>query len=140
MSAEQNKALIRRGFEEGMNQHNLSVFDGLLAPNYVNHNMPAPAPGPEGMKQVLAMFLTAFPDFQVTIEDAIAEGDRVATRGTWRGTHKGDFMGIPATGKSVSVSYCDIWRFENGKAVENWVQMDMLGLMQQLGVAPGPGQ
>ena len=86
------------------------------------------------------MFLTAFPDFHVTLEDVIAEGDKVASRGVWRGTHQGNFMGIPATGKSVAVSYSDIWRFENGKAVENWVQMDMLGLMQQLGVAPAPGQ
>jgi steroid delta-isomerase-like uncharacterized protein len=140
MSAEQNKALVRRGFEEGMNQHNLNVFDELLAPNYVNHNMPAPAPGPEGFRQVVSMFLTAFPDFHVTLEDVIADGDKVATRGTWRGTHQGEFMGIPATGKSVAVSYSDIWRIENGRAVENWVQMDMLGLMQQLGVAPAPGQ
>jgi steroid delta-isomerase-like uncharacterized protein len=140
MSAESNKALVRRGFEEGMNQHNMNAFDEVMAPNYVNHNMPAPGPGPEGFKAVISMFLSAFPDFRVTIEDAIAEGDKVATRGTWQGTHQGDFMGIPATGKPVAVSYCDIWRLENGKAVENWVQMDMLGLMQQLGVAPASEQ
>ncbi|HXV43961.1 MAG TPA: ester cyclase [Anaerolineae bacterium] len=139
MSAEQNKTLVRRGFEEGMNQRNLNIFDELLNPNYVNHNMPTPAPGTEGFKQVISMFFSAFPDFHVTVEQVIAEGDKVATRGTWRGTHKGDFMGIPATGKSVAVSYSDIWRVENGRAVENWVQMDMLGLMQQLGVAPAPG-
>jgi steroid delta-isomerase-like uncharacterized protein len=140
MSAEQNKTLIRRGFEEGINQRKFDYFDQALAPTYINHNMPAPAPGPEGFKQVIAMFINAFPDMQITVEDAIAEGDKVATRGTWRGTHKGDFMSIPATGKSVAVSYSDIWRVENGRAVENWVQMDMLGLMQQLGVAPAPGQ
>ncbi len=140
MSTEQNKALVRRGFEEGINQGKLDYFDQVLAPTYVNHNMPAPGPGPEAFKQVLAMFLKAFPDMHITVEDVITEGDKVATRGTWRGTHKGDFMGIPATGKSVSVTYSDIWRFENGQAVENWVQMDMLGLMQQLGVAPAPGQ
>jgi steroid delta-isomerase-like uncharacterized protein len=139
MSAEQNKALVRRVFEESINKHNLNVFDELLAPNYVNHNMPTPAPGPEGLKQVVSMFLTAFPDFHVTLEDVIAEGDKVASRGVWRGTHQGNFMGIPATGKSIAVSYSDIWRIENGRAVENWVQMDMLGLMQQLGVAPAPG-
>lgn len=138
MSAEQNKVLVRRGFEDGINKHNLNVFDDLLAPTYVNHNMPAPGPGPEAFKQVLAMFVSAFSDFRVRVEDIIAEGDKVATRGTWSGTHKGDFMGIPATGKAVNVTYSDLWRFENGKAVENWVQMDMLGLMQQLGVAPAP--
>lgn len=81
MSAEQNKALVRRVFEESINKHNLNVFDELLASNYVNHNMPTPAPGPEGLKQVVSMFLTAFPDFQVTVEDMIAEGNKVATRG-----------------------------------------------------------
>ena len=140
MSADQNKALIQRGFEEGINQQKLNVFDELLAPNYVNHNMPAPGPGAEGFKQIISMFIDAFPDFQVMVEDMIAEGDKVATRGTWTGTHKGDFMGIPATGKSVVVTYTDLWRFENGKAVENWVQMDMVGMMQQLGVMPAPGQ
>ena len=140
MSAEQNKALVRRVFEEGINKHNLNVFDELLASNYVNHNMPMPAPGPEGLKQVVSMFLASFSNFQITLEDVIADGDKVATRGTWRGTHQGNFMGIPATGKSVVVSYSDIWYIENGRAVENWVQMDMLGLMQQLGVAPAPGQ
>ncbi|MBI1876935.1 MAG: ester cyclase, partial [Chloroflexi bacterium] len=75
MSAEQNKALIRRFFEEGINQNKPSVFDETLAPNYVNHNMPVPAPGPEGIKQVISMFFIAFPDFRVMVEDAIAEGD-----------------------------------------------------------------
>ena len=137
---EHNKALIRRGFEEGISKGNLKVFEDIIAPNYVNHNMPAPAPGVEGFKQVIGMFRTAFPDMQVTVEDEVAERDRVATRGVMRGTHKGEFMGVPATGKQVAVQYIDIWRLENGKAVENWVQMDMLGMMQQLGVIPPPGQ
>jgi steroid delta-isomerase-like uncharacterized protein len=140
MSADQNKALIHRLFEEGINKGNLGVVDEVIAPNYVNHDLPAPAPGAEGFKQIIAMFRTAFPDLHITDEDVIAEGDKVAKRGEWRGTHQGDFMGIPATGKSVAVSYSDIWRIENGQAVENWVQMDMLGLMQQLGVAPAPEQ
>ncbi len=139
MSLEQNKALVRRGFEEGMNQQQLDIFDDLLTPQYVNHNMPAPAPGPDGFKQVMGMFISAFPDFHIQIEDILAEGDRVASRGVWSGTHQGDFMGIPATGKQVSVAYIDFWRLENGLAVENWVQMDMIGLMQQLGVMPAPG-
>lgn len=138
MSMEENKAIIRRGFEEGVVQGNLDVMNEIIAPNYVNHNFPGGA-GPEGFKQTIMMFKSAFPDMGLTIEDMIAEGDRVATRGTWTGTHRGDFMGIPATGKHVRISYSDIWRLENGKAVENWVQMDILGLMQQLGVAPAPG-
>lgn len=85
------------------------------------------------------MFLAGFPDLRVVIEDEIAEGDRVVTRGQMQGTHQGDFLGIPATGKRIDIAYIDIWRLENGKAVENWVQMDMLGMMQQLGVAPARG-
>jgi steroid delta-isomerase-like uncharacterized protein len=140
MSTEQNKAIVRRVFEEAVNQGNLALADELLASDYVNHDMPAPAPGVEGYKQVIAMFRSAFPDMVVTLEDVIADGDRVSTRGHFEGTHRGDFMGIPATGKKVSVSYIDIWRLENGKGRENWVQMDLLGMMQQLGVVPGPGQ
>lgn len=85
------------------------------------------------------MFKAGFPDLHATVETAIAEGDQVATRGYITGTHKGPFMNIPPTSKSIKVTYTDIWRIENGKAVENWVQMDMLGLMQQLGVIPTPG-
>src|SRR5437588_801004 len=106
-----------------MNQKNLDVFAELLAPHYVNHNMPAPAPGAERLKQVMALFVQGFPDFHLTIEDMIAEGDEVAKRGYFTGTHDGEFMNIPATRKQVKVSYMDIWRMENGKAVENWVQL-----------------
>jgi predicted ester cyclase len=102
--------------------------------------MPAPAPGPAGFKQVIGMFHTAFPDLHITIEDEFGAGDKVGTRGSMTGTHQGEFMGIPATNKSVKVSYIDLWRVENGKFVENWVQLDMLGLMQQLGVVPAPEQ
>ncbi len=140
MSTEANKARLRRGFEEGLNQKKLDVFDELLAPNYVNHTMPAPAPGPAGFKQVLQMFLTAFPDMHLTLEDVFGEGNTVGSRGYFTGTHQGEFMGIPATNKSIKVPYIDLWRTENGLFVENWVQMDMLGLMQQLGVVPAPEQ
>ena len=80
------------------------------------------------------MFRTAFPDFKVIIEDEVVCGDHVATRGSFSGTHTGEFMGIPPTGRSFHCTYSDIWRLEHGKGRENWVQMDMLGLMQQLGV------
>jgi len=133
-----NKSLIHRIFEEGMNQNKLSVLDELIAPNYVNHNFPVPAPGAAGFKMVVGMFNAGFPDLRVTIEDAVAEGDRVSTRGYFSGTHKGAFNGIPATDKPVKVAYIDIWRLENGKAVENWVQLDMVGLLQQIGAMPAP--
>jgi steroid delta-isomerase-like uncharacterized protein len=140
MSTESNKTLIRRFFEQGMNKRDLNVLDEVVASSYVNHDMPAPGPGPEGLKAVLGMFTEAFPDMQVTLADVLGEGEKVVTRGSWKGTHKGPFMGVPATGKAVDVKFMDLWRFENGKAVENWVQMDLLGLMQQLGVVPAPGR
>src|SRR5438132_12118030 len=118
MSTEENKAVVRRLIEEGMNKKDVRVFDELLAPNYVNYNFPAPAPGAEGFKQVIGMFQTAFPDMHVMVEDAVAEGDKVATRGYFTGTHRGAFMGIPATGKQFKISYSDVWRVENGKLVE----------------------
>ena len=138
MSVEQNKTIIRRGFEEGINQNKLHIFADVIGPTYVNHSMPTPVPGPEGFKMVIGMFRAAFPDLHITLEDVLGDGDKVTTRGYFTGTHQGDFNGIPATGKKVKVSYIDMWRIENGKAAENWVQMDMIGLMQQLGVMPTP--
>ena len=139
MSTAGNKALVHRVFEEGINQNNARLIDEAIGATYVNHNMPTPALGPEGFRQIIGMFQAGFPDMKVTVEDAIAEGNKVATRGYFTGTHRGAFMGIPATGKTIKVSYSDVWRVENGKLVENWVQMDQLGIMQQLGVIPTPG-
>ena len=136
--SEQNKALVRRVFES-MSKGDLSMMDEVISPEYKNYNMPTPAPGAEGLKQLIGAFRSGFPDFKVDLEQVLADGDRVITQGVWTGTHQGEFMGIPATGKPISVGYIDIWRFVDGKAVENWVQMDMVGMMQQLGVAPaGP--
>ena len=139
MSTQENKALVRRIFEEGINQNQPSIFDELIAPSYVNYDFPAPTQGPDGFKMVIGMFRAAFPDMRVTLEEELAEDDKVITRGYFTGTHKGDFQGIPPTGKQIRVKYIDVWRITNGKMVENWVQMDQLGLMQQLGVIPTPG-
>ena len=139
MSTEENKALGRRIFEEGINQNQPSVFDELIAPSYVNYDFPAPTQGVEGFKMVIGMFRAAFPDMRVILEEELAEDDKVITHGYFTGTHKGDFQGIPPTGKQIKVKYIDVWRVESGKLVENWVQMDQLGLMQQLGVIPTPG-
>ena len=138
MAAEAAAIVVRRMFGEGVNQKNLAVFDEVLAPNYVNYSFPAPAPGPEGFKQVMGMFFQAFPDIHETTEEVIAEGEKVAVRGYFTGTHNGEFMNIPATGKQIKVPYIAMYRLENGKVVENWVQMDQLGMMQQLGVIPTP--
>lgn len=140
MPTDDYKEKVRRGFEEGMNRQNFALFEEYLAPNYVNHSLPAPMPGPQGFILVVQGFFSAFPDFRVTLEDIVAEGNLVSTRGYMSGTHQGDFQGIPPTGKTVKVAYCDLWRGENGQLVENWVQLDMLGMLQQLGVIPAPSQ
>src|SRR5712692_4883136 len=114
MSTEQNKATIHRLFEDGLNKNNLHVLDEIIAPNFVNHDFPAPTPGAEGFKMTVGMFLTAFPDLHVTTEDSLAEGDKVMRRGHITGTHQGAFMGVPPTGKKVTIKYIDEWRLENG--------------------------
>lgn len=136
MSTEGNKALDRRLIEEGISKGNMAVLEELIDRNVNDHSLaPLGLPnGLEGVKQFTKIFLSAFPDLHFTIEDVIAEGDRVVTRSTWSGTNKGDFMGMPATNKPVKVSGVDITRWVNGKAVEHWAVQDMMGLMHQLGV------
>ena len=139
MSTKDNKALVRRTYDV-INKRNLKAIDELVDPNYVGH-IPAfpPVQGIEGLQQVFSTYLTAFPDMTGTIEDLIAEGDKVAARLTFRGTHTGPMMGIPPTGKQVTLSAMNIFRVANGKFVEQWVNSDDLGLMQQLGVIPTQG-
>ena len=134
MSTQDNKALARRYIEELFNQKNLAVFDELCAPNFVWHNASTTMQGQESCKQFLSMLLSGFPDLHITIEDLIAEGDLVAERLTFRGTHQGDLLGIPSTGKQIHVTGLSITRVANGKCVEFWTNSDDLGLMQQLGV------
>ncbi len=139
MSTEGNKALVRRLFEEGINQNKPSVIDELIAPDFVLYDPPPGFPHDrEGFRQLFGTFRKAFPDLQVTFEQEFADGDYVIHRVYGTGTHKGEFQGIPPTGKQVKVKGIHIWRVVNGKAVENWVQLDLLGLMQQLGVVPTP--
>ena len=138
MSTEDNKAHVRRGFE-AVNQKNLAVFDELLTPEVVFHNASTTMQGLEAYKQFLSMYMTAFPDLQFTVEDMIAEGDTVVARFTTRGTHQGNLMGIPPTGKQGNGTGIFIDRIVNGKAVEQWFNTDDLGLLQQLGVVPTMG-
>jgi predicted ester cyclase len=141
MSADKNKALLRRLFEEGLNQNKPSVLDELIAPDFVIHDSPlGMLRGPEGFRQLIETFRKAFPDIHVTFEQEFADGDYVIHRGYTTATHKGEFQGIAPTGKHVKLNTLDIWRVANGKAVENWVQMDLLGLMQQLGAIHAPEQ
>jgi steroid delta-isomerase-like uncharacterized protein len=138
MSTEQNKAMDRRVYEEVWNGGNLAVIDELVAANYVDHDQEPPGAleGVEGLKQSVTMYRTAFPDVHFTVEDQIAEGDRVVTRWTARGTHQGAFMGIPPTGKQAMVTGISITRVASGKVVEGWTNFDALGLLQQLGAVP----
>ncbi len=138
MSTEENKAKARRIFEEAFNRGNLAVVDELCAPNYVFHDPTGPVNGPEGFKQYIQMYLTAFPDTHVTIDDIIAEGDLVVTRNTFHGTHRGPLQGVPPTGTRVDVPGMVVTRIVNGKGVESWGVYDGLGMMQQLGVVPAP--
>ena len=137
MGASENKVLVRRLFEQGMNERRADVFEECLAPDFVNHDLPGPTPGPEGFFQSFAMFEAAFPDLRVNVGEVLAaEDDKVVTRSSWTGTHQGEFMGVAASGAQVEVEFIDIWRIEHGLIAESWVRMDFLGLMQQVGAAP----
>jgi len=138
MSTEQNKANDRR-IIEGLNQGNVNVLDELMVLNFVDHEASTTMQGLEAFKQFVSAYLTAFPDLHFTIEDQIAEEDKTTLRYTARGTHRGDLMGIPPTGKQVTVTGIFITRWANGKAEESWLNFDALGMMQQLGVIPSMG-
>lgn len=142
MSTEQNKALARRFIEEIWNQKNLAVAKELMAATYVFHTPGSPPglpPGPEGFQQFASAFFTAFPDVHTSIKDQLAEGDKVVTRWTSRGTNTGSLFGMPATGKSATITGITIDRITDGKIVESWDELDQLGMLQQLGVIPVRG-
>ncbi len=142
MMSEENKEKTRRFLEEAFNEGNLGVVDELFATDYVLHDPASPEEisGPEGIKQFVQMYRSAFPDTHITVEDQIAEGDEVVTRWTGRGTHQGELFGVPPSGNRVEVSGITISRFEGGKFVEDWTNSDFLGLMRQIGAIPEPGQ
>ena len=137
MSAEENKALVRRWFAE-LDKHNLAIIDELLPIDYLDHNPPLPdlPPGREGVRQSVLMLLAAFPDAVHTIEDQIAEGDKVMTRLTTRATFSGEILGFPPTRRVVEISGIAVHRIAGGRLVEHWAHMDMAGFMQQIGDAP----
>jgi steroid delta-isomerase-like uncharacterized protein len=140
MSAEDNKATARRWYEEVFNAGNLDLIHELFAPNFVDHDPVNPLPGLEGVRQVVGMYRGAFPDLHITVEDWVAEGEKVVTRFRAQGTHKGPLMGIPPTEKQVTVTGIDMLGFEHGKISEHWGNRDDLGMLQQLGAVPAPGQ
>jgi steroid delta-isomerase-like uncharacterized protein len=134
MSTEENKALIRR-YWEVCNEHNFDILDELTTTDYIQHG----TTGDRKLQDVKAfntMITAAFPDITATIDDVIAEGDRVVVRMTTSGTHKGEFRGIPPTGKTAVIIEMSIYRISEGKIAEGWFLSDMLGLMQQIGAIP----
>jgi predicted ester cyclase len=136
-STEQNKALVRRFYEE-IDKGNIAILDDLVADDYVDHN-PPPFPGcgsgREGVKQAFKLFLEATPGYH-RVEDQIAEGDKVVTRLTSIGRHEGDLPGAPRTGNEMKMTSITIHRIRDGKLVEKWSEKDMLSLLRQIGILP----
>jgi steroid delta-isomerase-like uncharacterized protein len=137
--SEQNKALVRRYLEQTVNEGDATAFDELTSADYVGHMSGVPTFDRATHKQLLAAFRGAFPDLRITIEDLIAEGDKVANRATYSGTHRGAFQGLAPTGKRFTIAGINVSRIADGKVVEDWTVLDMLGMLQQLGAVPAPG-
>jgi steroid delta-isomerase-like uncharacterized protein len=132
-----HKALAQRWFTEVMNEGNEGVLDEITSPNFVDHDpLPGTSADRDGLHDFIKQIRSAFPDLEANIDDMLVEGDQIAIRSTVRGTHEGDFMGIPATGKKVEVANYDFVRIENDQAVEHWGTIDSAALMEQLGAVP----
>jgi len=129
MTLEENKTIVRRWIE-AYNKRNLDLFDEFIAPDYVDHTNKV---GREGLKQLFDMGLKGFPDWHETIEDIIAEGDKVWVRLAYTGTHTGEFMGLPPTGKKITSKAVDIYRIVNGKLAEYWNVTDNINIFKQIG-------
>lgn len=137
MLSTQLQSPIYRIFEEAFNRGNLDVVDELLSPDYFAHNTFGGGPnGPQGLKCLIVMFRTAFPDLHYTLEDEIKQGDKLAAHWTMRGTHNGLFLGNPPTGRQVEVQGIIFARTVDGRIVEDWTMVDQMGILQQLGVVP----
>lgn len=136
MSAETNKAIVRRFIEQVLNSQRHDLIDEFLVESVELHGVGTPIIGRTAVSEWYAMFASAFPDWHVTIDDIVAEGDKVVVRITSNGTHQGEMQGIPATGKPYTQHAIVIYRLTNGKIVEGRLQTDMLSMMQQLGLMP----
>ena len=131
------KTVANRFYSEVINGHDLSKIDELVSADFVEHEeFPGVSNNREGVKQFFGIFFAAFPDMRADVTHMIAEDDTVVVRAVMKGTHQGEFMGIPATGKRVEMSMVDIVRIANGQATEHWGVTDTAALMQQLGVIP----
>jgi steroid delta-isomerase-like uncharacterized protein len=141
MSAD-NKAIVRGLYEEAWNKRRLELLDEIISPSHALHdpNITGSAVGPEAYKRLVTRFITAFPDMRFTVEDIVAEKEKFAVAWTISGIHKGEYMGIPATNKKVSVDGITIHHFLNGKIMDSYTSWDTLGMMRQLGIVPALGQ
>ncbi len=139
MSARENKEVVHR-FVEVMNGGALDAADSLVSADHVNHDPTAPEvpPGPEGIKRLIWMYRSAFPDIRFETGEMIGEGDTVAHRWTFTGTHRGEIMGVEPTGKRIEVAGAEMNRVENGKIFASRTVSDALGLMGELGLTPSP--
>jgi steroid delta-isomerase-like uncharacterized protein len=140
MSTQENKAIIRRLNDEVWSKGQLDVIDDLIADKFVATVIGAPEQirGPQGFREFVVMYRKAFPDLRLTTDEQIAEGETVVTRWTATGTHEGELMGMPATGKQATTAGININRVAGGKLVEGWGLFDQLGLLQQIGAVPMP--
>jgi steroid delta-isomerase-like uncharacterized protein len=139
VSAEDNEKLIRRFYDEGWNENKLEVYDELVTEDFVDHQaLPGLPPGREGFKMLNVIFRSAFPDITVKPETIVAEDHKVSCRWTSSGTHQGELFGIPPTGKHVDVTATVMYRVENGRLAEGWINRDDVGMMRQLGIIPSP--
>ena len=136
MSTETNKAIVRRYIEQVLNNQRIDLLEEFFVDAIELHGVGPGISGRTALAEFYAMFGTAFPDWHTVIDDMMAEGDKVVVRYTATSTHKGEFRGIPATGKSYTQNTIVIFRLNNGKIVEGWLQTDMLSMMQQLGLMP----
>jgi steroid delta-isomerase-like uncharacterized protein len=140
--SEENKVVVRRFFEEVINAGNLDWADEFVTADYVEHQHLPGAEGRHGIevaKAFLSMMRGAFPDYRFAVEDLIAEGDRVAARVTVSGTHRGELMGLAPTGRRITASGIEVFRFADGKMAEHWATFAALDLLQQIGLVPVPG-
>ena len=134
-----NITTVRKFFEVGPSQGDLAAADLLLDPEFSLHTpLPAPGPGIEAMNNVITTCRAAFHGLHVTVDDIMADGDKVTARFTARGVHKGEFMGLPPTGKAITMTGIEIFRLNDGKIAELWGEANLMGLMQQLGILPVP--
>ena len=140
MSTAENKVVAMRTVD-AINSRDMNKFESMLAPDAIEHSAPPGMPQTrETSIQFIGMLLNAFPDLKYTIEEMIAEGDLVVQRGTGTGTMKGDMLGMPATGKRATWSEIHILRVKDGQIAEHWALTDQVGMLQQLGLMPAPGQ